>query len=138
MGQRILSKLDEHDQIMHEIRIVLPPSYVEYKSSLTQKRAIERLIQIAIECVIDLCAVIVSAQRLGIPSSEMDVFSQLEGIVFDASTIVKLREMKRFGNRIVHRYGNIDDAYVLEAVHELLSNLAKISDLTRQFLVSHD
>lgn len=52
---RILSKLDELDSYLIELKDVMPKNYEEYVSSIEKKRPCERLLHILIECVIDIC-----------------------------------------------------------------------------------
>ena len=52
---RILTKLNELDSYLYELGQVKPQNLDEYKSSILIKRSCERLLQIAIECVIDIC-----------------------------------------------------------------------------------
>jgi len=75
--ERILSKLDELDSYLTEIEEIMPRNYEEYANSIEKKRACERLLHISIECVIDICTLIVKGLRLGLPSSEEDLFEKL-------------------------------------------------------------
>ena len=53
--ERILSKIDELEQYMIELKSVAPTSYSEYVENIEKKRSCERLLHIMIECVIDIC-----------------------------------------------------------------------------------
>lgn len=73
---RILSKLDELDGYLGEIRTILPKDFRAYQSIPT-KRGTERLLQLCVECTIDICQILVSGLRLGLPADEGDLFEKL-------------------------------------------------------------
>ncbi|HDD46545.1 MAG TPA: DUF86 domain-containing protein [Candidatus Aenigmarchaeota archaeon] len=122
--ERIVSKLDELELYLNELKSIMPKSYKEYLR-IEKKRSCERLLQILIECVIDISSLIVKELRLGLPSGEEDLFEKLEkkGIVSHAMK-EKIKKMKGFRNILVHRYAEIDDELVFE-------NLKKIEDFER-------
>jgi uncharacterized protein YutE (UPF0331/DUF86 family) len=111
--ERILAKLDELDGYLGELRQVVPESYGRYMESVEKRRACERLLQISIECVMDVCALFVSGLRLGLPAEEDDLIEKLEQADLISSELGKtLRTMKGFRNILVHEYGRIDNAIV--------------------------
>jgi len=119
---RILSKLDELDSYLSELESVMPKSYEEYVSSIEKKRSCERLLHILIECVIDVCALMVKGLRLGLPAEEEDLFEKLEkGKIISKEMKKKLKSMRGFRNILVHRYAEVDDELVFE-------NLGNIND----------
>ncbi len=72
--ERILSKIDELDSYLSELKQILPRNFEEYQQ-VEKKRACERLLQISIEVVIDVCNLLVSGLRLGLPAEEDDLFA---------------------------------------------------------------
>ncbi len=119
---RLLAKIDELEGYLGELDQVKPTSLEEYKR-VEKKRSCERLLQLSIECMIDICALMVTGLRLGLPSEEDDLFERLEqaGII---SPIMKetLRKMKAFRNILVHEYGRIDDQLVYEVLQSRLND----------------
>lgn len=75
--ERILAKFDELDGYLEELRQVLPASFEDYHK-VEKRRACERLLQIAVESVIDVCGLVVTGRRLGLPGEEDDLFEKLE------------------------------------------------------------
>jgi len=122
--ERVLAKIDELEGYLREIEQIKPASLEEYKK-VEKKRSSERLLQLSIECIIDICALTVTGLRLGLPSEEDDLFERLEqaGII---SPIMKeiLRKMKAFRNILVHEYGRIDDQLVYEILQSKLDDFA--------------
>ena len=120
--ERVLAKIDELEGYLKELEQVKPATLEEYKK-IEKKRSSERLLQLSIECVIDICALTVTGLRLGLPSEEDDLFERLEqaGII---SPLMKeiLRKMKAFRNILVHEYGRIDDQLVFEVLQNRLDD----------------
>jgi len=95
---RILSKLDEMDSYLSELESIMPKSYDEYVGSIEKKRACERVLHILIECVIDVCALIVKGLRLGLPAEEEDLFEKLEKEkIISKEMKEKLKRMRGLG-----------------------------------------
>ncbi len=87
----------------------------------------ERLLQIAVEAVIDVCGVMVIGLRLGLPGEEDDFFEKLEeASVISRSMKQRLREMKGFRNLLVHEYGQVDDRIVYEMMQTRLSDFEEL------------
>jgi len=110
--ERLLAKIDELDGYLKEIQEISPENFEEYKK-IEKRRACERLLQVSIESMIDICAIIVSGLRLGLPAEEDDLFDKLEqaGIVSPLMAAT-LKKMRGFRNILVHEYGRINDELV--------------------------
>jgi len=122
--ERILAKIDQLDVYIAELKEIVPRSYAEYQK-VEKKRACERLLQVSIEVVIDICNLLVSGLRLGLPAEEEDLFRKLlEAAVLSEEMGDKLREMRGFRNILVHEYAQVDDKLVYEAVKTKLKDFA--------------
>lgn len=122
--KRILAKIDELESYLNELETVSPKTREEYVSSLKEKRACERLLQISIESVLDICNILISNLKLGLPSDEGDVLKKLnEKKIISKKMNSILESMKGFRNILVHKYGSVDDELVFE-------NLGRLSDFT--------
>jgi uncharacterized protein YutE (UPF0331/DUF86 family) len=116
--ERILVKIDRLDVYLSELQDIMPENYEAYQK-IEKKRACERLLQVSIESVLDICAQIVIELRLGLPSEEDDIFEKLEQAkIITSETEETLKRMKGFRNILVHEYGRIDD----RLVYNLLTN----------------
>jgi uncharacterized protein YutE (UPF0331/DUF86 family) len=132
---RILAKLDELDSYLRELAEISPKSLEEYKTSIEKRRACERLLHIAVECVIDTCGIMVTNMRLGLPDSEEDLFRKLEeGKVISSDLAGKLRLMRGFRNIIVHRYGSVDDELVFEVLRKRPADFVDFKSEVLEFL----
>jgi uncharacterized protein YutE (UPF0331/DUF86 family) len=122
--ERILAKLDDLDGYVRDLRSIAPQSFAEYRQ-IEKKRACERLLQIAVECVIDVCTLFVSGLRLGLPAEEDDLFEKLEqASILSPQMKERLKEMKGFRNILVHEYGHVDDEIVYQAATTELGDFA--------------
>lgn len=111
--ERVLGKLDALHGYEQELRLVLPSTVEEYIASVEKRRATERLLQVSIECVLDICGLFVGGLRLGLPTEEESLFDRLgQAQVFSAELIRTLRAMRRFRNILVHEYAGVDDKIV--------------------------
>ena len=111
--ERILAKFDELEGYVGELRQVVPASFAEYMDKLEKRRACERLLQLSIQCMMDICALFVSGLRLGLPAEEDDIFEKLESAkIISPNLSGMLKTMKGFRNILVHEYGGIDNAIV--------------------------
>lgn len=130
--ERILAKIDQMDGYVGELRQVVPESFAEYRDSIAKRRACERLLQIAIECVLDICNLLVSGLRLGLPAGDDDLFDKLERAKLVSSEVAgTLRTLKGFRNILVHEYGGVDDAIVFKAA---LSRVRNFESFKREVL----
>ncbi len=74
-----------------------------------------------IECVIDICKILVSGMRLGLPADESDLFIKLSKKgVFSKTIMDELRRMQGFRNILVHEYASVDDELVFNYVNTRL------------------
>lgn len=115
--ERILTKLADLDSYLNELAQIAPSSFEEYVRSIEKRRACERLLQISVETVIDICAILVQSLRLGLPAEEDDIFEKLVRAGVISSEMVKtLKRMKGFRNILVHEYGRVDDRIVFDII----------------------
>ena len=130
--ERILAKIDELDGYLWEIHQIIPTSFEEYKK-VEKRRACERLLQISIECIIDICSLIVTGLRLGLPGEEDDLFERLEAAgIIPSSMKETLRMMKGFRNILVHEYSRVNDRIVYEALRNRLNDFKIFKQLILQ------
>ena len=125
---RILAKLDQLEGYLQELRQILPESFAGYQK-VEKKRACERLLQIAIEAVIDICHMLVRELRLGLPSEEDDVFEKLsQAGVISSQMVATLKRMKGLRNILVHEYGRVDDRIVYDQAHKGIQDFMRFKE----------
>jgi uncharacterized protein YutE (UPF0331/DUF86 family) len=131
---RLLARLDEMDSYLAELRAVAPARLTEYKT-IEKRRACERLLQILVEAVVDVCSLLVAGLRLGLPGDEDDLFQKLrvrEVLSEDMTATVRL--MKGLRNLLVHEYGRINDEIVFEMITHRLGDFEAFKREVLDFL----
>lgn len=122
-SKRILTKIDEMEQYLRELREIIPESFEVYKASIEKRRAIERLLQITIEAVMDTCALLVKEMKLGLPSAEEDFLEKLKDEeVLSPSLVKKLKSMRGFRNILFHGYSKIKEDKVWNILMEKIKD----------------
>jgi len=120
--ERILARIAQLEGYLKELGEVVPQDFATYQK-VEKRRACERLLQISIEAVIDICHLLVAGLRLGLPSEEDDLFAKLgKAGVISSQTEKILKEMKGFRNILVHEYTHIDEQIVFQMAKAKLSD----------------
>ncbi len=133
--ERILKKLDEIDSYLKEINGFIPKNLEDYMNSIEKKRVCERLLQISIECVLDVCSLMEKGLKLGAPSDEDDVFQKLKNKnVISNKIFSKLKIMKGFRNILVHRYADVDDELVFNFLKRDIKDFSSFKKEVLSFL----
>jgi uncharacterized protein YutE (UPF0331/DUF86 family) len=103
-------QLDEFLAIVKEVRKVPLDRFLKDKILIGSAKY---YLQVSIECCLDIANHIIAAEGFRAPKDYADSFKVLEEQgVFDEKLGMKLRQTAKFRNRLVHLYGEIDDAYV--------------------------
>lgn len=128
---RVLAKLDEMDGYLGELRSILPVNLEAYQT-VEKRRACERLLQVSVECALDVCHQLVAGRRLGLPGAEDDMLDKLESArLLSPETVGTLRRMKGCRNILVHEYGHVLDELIFETI---TTRLGDFGDFKREVL----
>ena len=131
----IKSKIEKIKDSLIFIEDNLPSTPDELSASRLIKNALYKEIEFAIELVLDICSLINAGLRLGIPETEENVLDNLERKkIFGVSGIKLIREMKKFRNILVHKYGEINDKKAHEDIKEGLKDFELIIKEIEKFL----
>jgi uncharacterized protein YutE (UPF0331/DUF86 family) len=132
---RILSKFDEINGYLEELEKIIPQNLEDYVTSVKDKRACERLLQISLEVVIDVCNILISNLKLGLPEDEEAVFEKLVNKKIISNKLKSiLNGMKGLRNILVHKYGEVDDELVFEVLSEKLGDFEIFKKEILEFL----
>lgn len=123
-AERITDKfqqLDEFLVILKGIRKTLPAKFTKDKILIGSAKY---YLQVSIECCLDIANHIIAAEGFRAPKDYADSFKVLqEEGVFGEELGMKLRQMAKFRNRLVHLYGEIDDTYLYEFIKKDLKDI---------------
>ena len=115
----IRTKIKEIEESLDLVKEHLPTDFEEFLNLGLVKDGIYKKIEFSIENVFDICAIINTDLKLGIPSSDEDIVDNLvKNGILKKEMGKKLRLMKGFRNILVHRYGKIDDKLAFEVLKE--------------------
>ena len=121
-NERILVKLDDMNSYLIELRHIVPENFSDYQR-IEKKRSCERLLQLCIECSIDICKLFVSGLQLGLPYEENDLFDKMQKSKLLSKEMVSLlKEMRAFRNILIHEYAHVDDELVFEKAQTRLDD----------------
>ncbi len=128
MNERILYKLSEARDSITLIEEKLPKTYEGFKDmSRLERDGIYKNIEFAIQSILDICAIILKEKDLKVPSSDDDMLTILkESKVFNSQVIDTIKLMKSFRNRLVHRYGDIDNELAYHNIKDGLKDFQMI------------
>ena len=135
---RIFSKLDEMMGYVGELQRMLPERD-EYLQDLISRRACEKTIEVAIESLVDVSAMIVSAEKLGLPTSEEGIFDILVlNKTIPKECGEKLKDLKGFRNVLVHRYAHVADDIVHYNLINHLDDFYEFKSVIESYLEKHE
>lgn len=131
---RILSKLSDMVRYVEELREMLPEED-EYLHDLIRKRACEKTVESAIESLIDIGAMIVSVEQLGLPADEESIFDMLvKKDILSMEVGEKMKDIKGFRNILVHRYGVVDDERVYHYLTTCLNDFGNFEKAIKIYM----
>jgi uncharacterized protein YutE (UPF0331/DUF86 family) len=104
-----------------EILSALPKE--DFLNDFTNTESAKHLLQVSIECSLDIAHHIVADEGYRTPSDYYDTFTVLhENGILPASFMPTLRQMVSFRNRVVHLYWDVDDATVYRILQDNLGD----------------
>ena len=111
--EKITAKFGQLDEYLAILSTILQTSRERFLEDKILIGSAKYYLQVSIECCLDIANHIIAAERFRAPKDYADSFKVLEEEkVIDSDIGLNLRQMAKFRNRLVHLYGDIDDAYV--------------------------
>jgi|SRR3989344_4694410 len=136
----IRRELIEHklSEISDNVNIVsenMPSKFEDFADMGLSKHGLYKMIEFAIQDVIDICSILNSDLSLGMPENEDILLEHIENKnIFTKNVMSKIKEMKGFRNILVHKYGDIDDRKAFEDVGEGLKDFESFIKEIENFL----
>lgn len=120
----IRTKLVEITESLDIVMDNLPEDLGEFISLGLIKDGIYKRLEFCIENIFDICAIINSDLKLGIPEADESIVDNLvRSGILAVEWKERLRGMKAFRNIMVHRYGRIDDRIAFSLIGERTDDL---------------
>jgi uncharacterized protein YutE (UPF0331/DUF86 family) len=128
--QKIATKFSQIDEYLSLLKqISNAPLEIFLKDKILIGSA-KYYLQVTIECCLDVANHIVASERLRAPKDYADTFKVIEEAGLIRSALgQRLRMMAKFRNRLVHLYGDIDDAYVYKFMTEDLQDVDEFKQI---------
>jgi uncharacterized protein YutE (UPF0331/DUF86 family) len=122
-------KLKEIDDSLNLITENLPESFEKFSNLGLIKDGIYKKLEFCIESVFDICAIINTDLKLGIPESDETIIDNLiRNNIIKADMGEILKSMKGFRNILVHRYGRINDEIAYSIIKEHLQDFYNFTE----------
>ena len=121
----IEKRLDELNERLARLEALKPKPRSEFDSDPYLRDIVERNLEVAAQCCLDICHRIISIEKALKPSDYHEAFLRMSELrVLPPEFARKLAPIAGFHNILVHEYLGID-------WNEVYSNLQRISDLVK-------
>jgi uncharacterized protein YutE (UPF0331/DUF86 family) len=119
--------MDDYLNILKDISIKPVNTFIKDKILIGSAKY---YLQVSIECCLDVANHIIASERLRAPRDYADSFRVIEeeGIV-TGKLGNRLQQMAKFRNRLVHLYGDIDDANVHKYITKDVKDLVEYKSM---------
>ncbi|MCQ1535849.1 DUF86 domain-containing protein [Methanosarcina sp. KYL-1] len=131
MGQEIIDKLEMLEEYVNNLRELQQHSLEELANDYVLRGAVERYMQIALECMLDIGEMIISMERIKRPDSYKEIFRTLgENGVLPETFARKIEPSAGFRNVLVHMYAKVD----LDRLYDNLQNGVNDMELFLEYI----
>lgn len=128
--EKVIQKFQQLDESLRLLKKISDtPKEIFIKDKIIIGSA-KYYLQISIECCLDVANHVIASEKFRAPRDYSDAFMiiQEEGLV-SSDLGNRLRQMAKFRNRLVHLYGEIDDAYVYEYIKGELGDIEQFKSI---------
>jgi uncharacterized protein YutE (UPF0331/DUF86 family) len=128
--EKIVQKFIQLDEYLELLRTIVKTPIDEFLKDKILIGSAKYYLQVSIEACLDVANHIIASERFRAPSDYADSFKVLEeaGVV-PPDLGQNLRQMAKFRNRLVHLYGEIDNAYVYDFMKENLKDIDELKSI---------
>ncbi len=115
-----IKKLQDYLEKLVELKNINKNKFI---SDFRNSNSAKYLLQVSIECCLDIANHIIASEKFRNPDDYADSFRVLnEQKIVPDSLIDKLIEMAKFRNRIVHIYWEVDEDLVYDIIQNYLND----------------
>jgi len=124
-SERINDKFQQIDEFLAILKGIRRTALTKFLNDKILIGSAKYYLQVSVECCLDVANHIIASEGFRAPKDYADSFKVLqEKGVFGEELGMKLRQMAKFRNRLVHLYGEIDDTYVYEFIEKDLQDIS--------------
>ena len=133
--ERLGEKLVELTGYLADLKAHQGISWEEFQKNIMLRRGIERTLQIAIECLLDIGNLLIAAHRWRAPENNRAIFEVLaEQGVIPAETLPRYEKMAGFRNILVYEYTRVEPAIVYRVLKEGLTEIENFREYILAYL----
>jgi uncharacterized protein YutE (UPF0331/DUF86 family) len=119
----LASRIGKLRGYLEKLHILAAIPQQEFLHDFTKVESTKHLLQVSIECCLDIAHHIVASEGYRTPADSYDTFVVLhDNDILPADFMPRLRQMVRFRNRLVHMYWEVDDVTMYRVLQENLSD----------------
>jgi uncharacterized protein YutE (UPF0331/DUF86 family) len=142
MDQKLVSHLRMLNQYLDVLYGIKERTKEEYLNDNILRGAAERYLQLAIETCINLGNRILSLEQFSskfkAPETYTEIFEKLAEInVLDPDFALRLKDMVKFRNKLVHVYWEIDTVFVYELLQTELLDFKSFITAISNYIKNH-
>jgi len=131
----ITSILNNLQDCQNKLSILAGYSESEFVQDFTKVESAKHLLQVSIECCLDMAHHIIADEGYRTPKDSYDSFVVLnEEDVLPDDFMPTLRQMVSFRNRVVHLYWDVDDETVYDIVKNNLGDFETFIEHILEFM----
>ncbi|MFQ6125914.1 MAG: DUF86 domain-containing protein [Candidatus Heimdallarchaeota archaeon] len=135
--ERIHKKLKDISDTTTIVADHLPEDFDAFTQLGLVKDGIYQKIEFAIECMLDVLAILDANLALGVPGNEGAIIGHVEQKnIIDHNHAEKVREMRGFRNLLIHRYSDINDRLAFHTLKEHLTDFDEFIRIIERFLAT--
>lgn len=135
MKDEVLSKLEKLQEYLRILRNYRSHSLEDLKKDVTLRGAVERYLEVSIECCLDIGEMIISWERARKPETYREVIEILGEIgVLPGDFADKFAPAAGFRNILVHMYAEIDVERVYLYLQRDLEDIEKFAVFVARYL----
>lgn len=132
---KICAKLDRLYNYYEELKTLSVISLEEYKSNSIYRRAIERTMQLIVECATDINNMILKTNGAKGATDYFNSFIDIAELnIIPVEFALQIAPSTGLRNILVHEYEEIDDTIVYRSIDLCLKHYLKYTDLINKYL----
>jgi uncharacterized protein YutE (UPF0331/DUF86 family) len=137
MIEEINFKLEQLGEYVSTLREYQPYDIEEIRDNRTLRGAVERYMEVSLACMIDICEMIVSSEKLRRPDTYREVILVLgQHEILPEEFARKLAPAAGFRNVLVHMYADIDLEKLYSHLQNDIDDLELFAEYIAKYLIS--
>ena len=138
MNDEIASKLELLGEYVNILKGYQHSKIEDLQTDHTLKGAVERYLEVSLECTIDIGEMIISREKLKRPETYQEVFLVLgENEILPEDFAIKFAPSAGFRNRLVHMYSKIDINKLYYYLQNNVKDIEQFGKYIAQYLIKY-